>query len=269
MTCEDIELKLVDYLDGNLTDVERQNFEKHIETCEKCLDELMHSQTVLQLIDQEPMENPDESLRINFYHMLHSEIRKIRANDKTSIKMQSTSWLQSSIFRYAAAITILVSGTAIGIFIDAGFRNSSQSDELKQLQTEVFMLKKAALFTGLKDESSSYRIQAVNYADDLETPDENVIEVLINTLNHDKNVNVRMAAAYALEKFANSQPVCDSLVMSLSRQTDPILQVTLINILVSRREKNALNPIQQIITNKNTIEEVRSVAENGAKILQL
>jgi len=183
--------------------------------------------------------------------------------------MQSTSWLQSSIFRYAAAITILVSGTAIGIFIDAGFRNSSQSDELKQLQTEVFMLKKAALFTGLKDESSSYRIQAVNYADDLETPDENVIEVLINTLNHDKNVNVRMAAAYALEKFANSQPVCDSLVMSLSRQTDPILQVTLINILVSRREKNALNPIQQIITNKNTIEEVRSVAENGAKILQL
>jgi HEAT repeat protein len=131
------------------------------------------------------------------------------------------------------------------------------------------MLKKAALFTGLKDESSSYRIQAVNYADDLETPDENVIEVLFNTLNHDKNVNVRMAAAYALEKFANSQPVCDSLVMSLSRQTDPILQVTLINILVSRREKNALNPIQQIITNKNTIEEVRRVAENGAKILQL
>ncbi len=269
MKCEEIEMKMIDYLDGNLSEIEKEDFEKHIETCERCLDELMHSQKVLQLADQVPIEKPDESLRINFFHMLHDEIRKADEKDKTQTHSQSTAWYNRSSLRYAAGIAFLISGTAIGIFINAGLKNAGRSAELKRLQSEVTDLKRTALFTMLKEESSSYRIQAVGYADEIESPDENVIEVLINTLNHDKNVNVRMAAAYALEKFATERSICDSLVKSLSQQTDPILQVTLINILVGIKEKSALQPIQQILTNENTIEEVKRVAENGATTLQL
>jgi HEAT repeat protein len=119
----------------------------------------------------------------------------------------------------------------------------------------------------LKDESSSDRIQAVSYAGDLSSPDQNVIDELIKTLNNDKNVNVRMAAAYALSKFANQRAVTDSLVKSLSLQSDPILQVTLINILAERKEKSALRPVQEIISNKKTLKEVRAVAENSLRVL--
>jgi HEAT repeat protein len=119
----------------------------------------------------------------------------------------------------------------------------------------------------LKEESSSDRIQAVRYADDLDSPDANVIDVLVKTLNNDKNVNVRMAAAYALSRFADRRAVCDSLVKSLALQNDPILQVTLINILVERKEKSALRPIQAIIANKKTMKEVRAVAENSLRVL--
>jgi HEAT repeat protein len=119
----------------------------------------------------------------------------------------------------------------------------------------------------LKDESSSNRIQAVSYVDELDKADENVIQVLIKTLNYDKNVNVRMAAAYALSKFSDQRAVCDSLVRSLSLQSDPILQVTLINILAERKEKSALRPIQEIIANKSTLKEVRDVAENSLRVL--
>ena len=138
---------------------------------------------------------------------------------------------------------------------------------MKQLQSEVSDLKKTAMFTMLKEESSSDRIQAVRYVEDLDNPDQNVIEVLINTLNNDKNVNVRMSAAYALSKFADRRAVCDSLVKSLYLQSDPILQVTLINILVERKEKSALRPIQEIISNKRTLKEVRAVAENSLRVL--
>ena len=269
MKCEEIEMKLVDYLESNLTEHEKQEFEKHIETCEKCLDELMHCQEILQVTDQVALDMPDESLRINFFHMLHDEIRKIGDRDNVPTQIQPSTWYNRSFFRYAAGIALLICGTAIGIFIAEGLRNSGQTAELKLLQNEVKVLKRTAMFAMLKEESSSYRIQAVNYADDLENPDDNVIGVLINTLNNDKNVNVRMAAAYALEKFADNQSVCDSLVKSLSKQTDPIIQVTLINILVGRKEKSALKIIQQILSNENTIDEVKSVAENGAKTLQL
>ena len=76
-----------------------------------------------------------------------------------------------------------------------------------------------------------------------------------------------MAAAYALSKFADRRAVSDSLVKSLSLQNDPILQVTLINILVERKEKSALRPIQEIIANKKTLKEVRAVAENSLRVL--
>jgi hypothetical protein len=76
-----------------------------------------------------------------------------------------------------------------------------------------------------------------------------------------------MAAAYALSKFANKRAVCDSLVNSLSLQSDPILQVTLINILAERKEKSAFVPIQRIIANKSTLKEVRAVAENSLRVL--
>jgi hypothetical protein len=266
MKCEEVEKLMIDYLDLNLKDDKRFEIEKHLETCERCLDELKDIQEVMKLISNDEMEKPDDSLRINFYHMLHSEIKKNEV--KLSPKdIPVTNWYNISSYRIAAAIALLICGTFIGLFIRPGFNNSSASNELKQLHSEVSDLKKAAMFTLLTQESSSDRIQAVGYATDLGNADENVIEVLVKTLNNDNNVNVRMAAAYALSKFAYQRTVVDSLVKSLSQQSDPILQVTLINILAERKEKSALRPIQEIIANKSTLKEVRAVAENSLRVL--
>ena len=245
----------------------RQEIEKHLETCERCLDELNESQQILNLFSKDEMVKPDDSLRINFYHMLHSEMKK--SEEKSRIMEYKTviPWYNNSWYRVAAGIALLICGTFIGLLMHAGFSNSYTSNELKRLQSEVTDLKKTAMFTMLKEESSSDRIQAVRYVEEIDNPDQNMIEVLVKTLNSDKNVNVRMAAAYALSKFADRQAVCDSLVKSLSLQSDPILQVTLINILVERKEKSALRPIQEIIANKRTLKEVRAVAENSLRVL--
>ena len=267
MKCEEVESKMIDYLDRNLEEGIRQEIEKHLETCERCLDELRDSQQVLNLISKEEMVKPDDSLRINFYHMLHSQIKKSEDNNNTLIRKPVTPWYNFGRYRIAAGIALLICGTFLGMFIHYGSNNSSVSNQLKQLQSEVSDLKKATMFTMLKGESSSDRIQAVGYADDLDIADENVIEVLVRTLNNDKNVNVRMAAAYALSKFADQRAVCDSLVKSLSIQSDPILQVTLINILAERKVKNALRPVQEIIANKSTLKEVKAVAENSLRVL--
>jgi len=267
MKCEEVESKMIDYLDNNLEEGIRQEIEKHLEKCERCLDELRDSQQVLNLMSLDEMIKPDDSLRINFYHMLHSEIKKSEGRSASSLSKRLSPWYNLSRYRIAAGIALLICGTFIGLLINNGLNSSYASNELKQLHSEVSALKKATMFTMLKDESSSERIQAVSYAGDLVKADENVIEVLIKTLNYDKNVNVRMAAAYALSRFADQRAVCDSLVRSLSLQSDPILQVTLINILAERREKSALRPIQEIIANRSTLKEVRAVAENSLRVL--
>ena len=267
MKCEEVESKMIDYLDKNLEEGICKEIEKHLETCERCLDEVKDSQQVLNSISMDKMEKPDDSLRINFYHMLHSQIKKNEENRTFSFRKPMTPRYNMSKYRIAAGITILICGTFIGMLIHGGFSNSYASNELKQLHSEVSDLKKATMFTMLKEESSSDRLQAVSYAGDLDNADEKVIDVLVKTLNSDKNVNVRMAAAYALSKFAYQRAVCDSLVKSLSIQNDPILQVTLINILAERKEKSALRPIQEIIANKSTLKEVRAVAENSLRVL--
>ncbi len=76
MKCEDVESAMIDYLDNTLEKARRDEVEKHLETCERCLDELKDFQQILQTVDSTEMEQPDETLRINFYHMLHGEMNK-------------------------------------------------------------------------------------------------------------------------------------------------------------------------------------------------
>ena len=267
MKCEEVETKMIDYLDKNLEEGIRQEIDKHLETCERCLDELRDTQQVMKLISEDEMVKPDDSLRINFYHMLHSEIKKSDAGKNLLLRKTPSPWYRLARYRMAAGFALLIAGTFLGMLINGGLFNSYTSSEVKELRTEVSDLRKTAMFTMLKDVSSSDRIQAVSYADELDKPDQNVIAVLVKTLDNDKNVNVRMAAAYALSKFADQPAVCDSLVKSLSLQVDPILQVTLINILAERKVKSALVPIQKIIANRNTLKEVRAVAENSLRVL--
>lgn len=267
MNCEKVETLMIDYLDNNLEEGSRTELEKHLETCERCLDELKEMQEVMALMSQDEMIKPEDSLRINFYHMLHGQILKEEKNREATGMKRIIPWYTFGKYRIAAAIALLMCGTFIGLLIHTGKSNISASNEFKQLQNEVSDLKKAALFTMMKEESSSDRIQAVGYAEELDNPDQNIIDALIKTLNNDKNVNVRMAAAYALSKFSSQRMVIDSLVKSLSIQSDPILQVTLINILAEKKEKSALRPIQEIIANRNTIKEVRTVAENSLRVL--
>ncbi|MDP4223620.1 MAG: HEAT repeat domain-containing protein [Bacteroidota bacterium] len=267
MKCEEVESLMIEYLDNKLDKDQISAIEKHLETCESCLDSLKETQQLLQLMSRDTAAQPDESLRINFYHMLHSEIRKEKENRGSMAGIITVRWYEKNIYRIAAGIALLIAGTFLGMLLYHGIFNSGQTKELSQLRSEVITLKKTAMFTMLKDESSSNRIQAVDYANGISSPDKNIIDALVKTLNNDKNVNVRMAAAYALAKFGNEQSVRDSLVVSLSLQNDPILQVTLINILVELREKGALKPIEQIISNDKTMKEVKSVAENGVKLL--
>ena len=267
MKCEEVELRMIDYLDKNLDESISLEIEKHLETCEKCLDELRDTQQVLNLISKDENISPDGSLRINFYHMLQSEIKKIAEVNIPQEPKPFIPWYNNSMYRVAAGVALLICGTFIGLLINSGINNSYASNELKQLHSEVSNLKKATMFTMLKEESSSDRIQAVRYVEDIEKPDQNIIVALVKTLNNDRNINVRMAAAYALSKYSDQRMVVDSLVKSLSLQRDPILQVTLINILAEKKEKSALKPIQEIIANRSTMKEVRTVAQNSLRVL--
>jgi hypothetical protein len=267
MKCEEVDGLMFDYLDRKLNDDQVREIENHLSTCEKCLADLMETQKVLTALKDEPLETPADSLRINFYHMLHGEIN--RREYQNRIIPVPVAWYNSWSFRIAAGLAIFVLGTFLGIFTGKPGSGKVTAQQIHQLQSDVTDLRKAAMFSMLKEESSSYRIQGISYVDEMSRPDQNVISALFRTLNTDKSSNVRLAALYAIDKFSDQKSICDSLVESLALQTDPLLQITLINMLVEKREKSALRLMQQIIDNKGTISEVKTVAEKGVKLLTI
>ena len=50
---------------------------------------------------------------------------------------------------------------------------------------------------------------------------------------------------------------------SLTLQSDPAIQATLISILAEKKVHNALAPVQKLIEDENTVTEVKNVAKNS------
>ena len=86
-------------------------------------------------------------------------------------------------------------------------------------------------------------------------------------MNTDDNSNVRMAAIQALSKFTDESAVLDALVSSLEIQTDPLLQITLINILVDLKEERAVETMKKLLEQEETHETVKKLAQKGLTII--
>ena len=179
------------------------------------------------------------------------------------LRVLKAGWLG---WRVAAAVVLLAGGIGIGVLLSSR-KGADTPDQLAGMRKEIKEMKQMLLYSLIDDESASQRIKAVSYTEQMTNPDQKVIEVLVGTLNHDKNVNVRLAALYSLASFADNRVVRDSLVASLPRQTEPLIQVMLINLLAAKKDSRAIGPIKEIISNRNTLPAVKEAAEQSLKTL--
>ncbi len=78
---------------------------------------------------------------------------------------------------------------------------------------------------------------------------------------------MRYAALQALSNYLDNEQVRYELVKSLETQTDPLIQISLIMVLVEAQEKSARVPMKKLIENKETLPEVKEQAEIALKVL--
>jgi HEAT repeat protein len=152
-----------------------------------------------------------------------------------------------------------------------GFTISKQNEE--KLAAEKARLDKLELEMAItrdmmakmnNDQSASQRIQGVNVALTMtSTPDDAVVKALVKTMNEDKNSNVRLAALEALSQFIDDKHVRKSLIESLAKQKDPIVQIQLIQLLVKIKEKGVVDDLQKIVDDEGTLKAVKDEAYSG------
>jgi hypothetical protein len=93
---------------------------------------------------------------------------------------------------------------AIGIFAGRYLPTSvgAGNPEMAQLKGQVEGLRQMVALSMLQGQSPSARMRGVTYSEQMSQPDRQVLDALLQAVNHDSNVNVRLSAVDALQKFA-------------------------------------------------------------------
>lgn len=171
--------------------------------------------------------------------------------------------LGSWLIRIAAGLTLLIVGFGAGWMFQSKAEKGGLATLRGQEAREVAEMKKVLAFEQMNNTSASERIQAVNQSYEISEADADITQLLINTLNFDPNVNVRLAACQALTHFSMEDEVKEALIQSLAIQTDPNIQISLIEALVAIKEKRAVDQFQQLARNQEVLDVVRLKATEG------
>lgn len=172
----------------------------------------------------------------------------------------STNMSFTWISRIAAGFALLIVGAFIGWLIGQG---SGTNGDIMAIREDLNEMKELVALSQLRNESASERIMAAYQFKKLDSASDEILDALIYTFNNDDNPNVKNAAAEALFKFGNQDKVRKAFINGLTSQTDPVLQIKLIEMLVGLNEKRALPKLQQMMEQESQMKVVKQKAAEG------
>jgi HEAT repeat protein len=138
---------------------------------------------------------------------------------------------------------------------------------VSELRGELRGMREMVAMTLLQQDSAIGRLQGVSWSHQLERPSDQVLATLLETLQHDPNVNVRLASIDALRAFAAQDRVRTGLVEALGSKQSPMLQMALIDALTDLRERRSVDALRTIADDKKQNEAVRQRARRGLQQL--
>lgn len=207
------------------------------------------------------MTDPFPSLQLDdqFYAMLAAEKRK----QKSAFSFSLPDW-NILLPRLAFASVLIIAGFAGGYFLQ---RPANTSSEVHELTKQVSDLREMMVFSLLEKESASDRLKAVSLTNEMNNVSDKVTDALFQTLNHDENVNVRLAALESLTPYVKRAKVREDLVRSISNQDSPLVQIALAELMASIQEKKSVKALQKILEDQNTPKEIRNKIKESINVL--
>jgi HEAT repeat protein len=119
----------------------------------------------------------------------------------------------------------------------------------------------------MQQQSANDRLKGVTWTGQLDRPSGAVISALVDALIHDPNVNVRLAAIDALERFASREDVRRAAIAAVDRQMSPLVQIALIDFLVKTNERQSAPTLRRLAQDPQVNDAVRSRAAWGLQQL--
>jgi hypothetical protein len=268
MNCKRMKDLLADYLASELDEKPLAEAQAHLAGCAACREELESLSAVWTKLGVLPKEQPSAALRSRFYDMLEAYKENLGKSGAAVKPLHSiSSWLNRLMprrpaYQLALAFALIIAGLGSGYLLNIGPRSSART-EVAGLKQQVDEMRRTVAVSMLKQASPSERLMGVSWSSRLDRPGDEIIAALLETLDHDSNVNVRLAAIDALYLFYDHPEVKDGLVHSLAQQTSPLVQLSLIDLLVGIRERRAVKALGLLIQDHKINPKVKKRAELG------
>lgn len=202
---------------------------------------------------------PTAALDDRFYSMLKKEGR-------ISVAIDWKSFFSFKVMapRLAFASVLLVAGFIAGRLMAPGREDSPQ---MRQLGQEVSSLKELMMLSLLEKESATDRLKAVSLTEEMDQASKKVTTALIQTLNNDENVNVRLAALDALRPYSRESSVREALIRSIGKQESPLVQISLAELMAELQAKGSVEELEKILRSNSTPEEVKKKIRESIQVI--
>lgn len=282
MNCQRIQESFIDYQDGSLAADESAQVRAHLATCPTCQREWSALQEISRKLAMFPSEEPSPRLREQFYAMLDTHQREADAPSPFALARSRLDRFFSALLPREPALqfAFALALTAGGIFVGGRFftqppvvttvpvADESAKAELAALKAQMNSMGQLVTYSLLAQQSTSERIQGVLATMDLKTPDRKVLTDLVGALAFDPSVNVRLSAVEALAQHAEDKLVRAGVLSALPRETAPLVQVAMIELLASTRDEAAGPVFDRLSRDEATDKNVRDAARRALAILR-
>ena len=138
------------------------------------------------------------------------------------------SWF-GKVWQFAAAAAAVFVGVVAGGYV---WTNMQANAEVAELRGDVQSLQETIAMSLLENRSASQRLRGLQWTQHVEQPGARLVNELSHTRREDRSVNVRLAAADVMVRFADNPQVRDALYETVLTDTDPFVQVHLIDALL-------------------------------------
>jgi hypothetical protein len=239
-----------------IDEAQRVELGRHLAACPACREEAEALDSLWSGLGSLPVEEPGRNLRLGFYHMM--EAYRLGAAQagmvaqtvarKPSAARRVLDWLHQS-WPKQPLVQVAMAGLAMVIGVLAGtFYTTRQHDRntISQLNTEVHQMRQLVALSLLQQQSASDRLRGVSWSVQVEPADNEVLGALLQTLNTDSNVNVRLAAVDALKQFSTRSPVRRGMREAILRQDSPLVQIALIDWAVESKDRAAVDVLERL-----------------------
>lgn len=275
-TCHELEALLPAYVERSLPAAEAERVAAHLPDCPSCQLQVTQLRALSDDLDAALPEIPRTALRANFMAMLEQQKQllnpeaatapapvQIGAKPEAKVVSMWPTAAANNWLRVAASIVLIASGVFLGRNLHWGAPDSGNIAAANTEKPAHVELAKALNGRNGQGVSASDRIQLVTNSTKAPEANDNTVQVLLNTLNFDPNPNVRLAACEALYRLREAPGVREGLANSLPIQTDPNVQIALIDMVVSLRVHRAVPQLQRLAKKADALPVVRAQAEAG------